>query len=310
NIIWGVGTNAVLDSLSTVTVSYSDVSGTGIYPGTGNILADPLFLNPAARDYRLLPNSPCIDAGDPAAPHDPDGTRADMGAVSFDLSYLLPVIVIQPQNYTVAEGCDATFKVVAASPLPLNYQWRRNDADILGATNDTLVVQNVKLAQNSQQYSVVVSNAAGPVTSSDAVLTVSADISAPMISAQPQSQTVAEGTNVTFTVVALKQCTGSDGLTYQWFFNATNVIAGATNSALVLTNVQPSAAGAYSVRVRDAADNGTDSDPATLTVLVKPTITVQPASQTVAPGATVTFRLQAEGTPPLHYQWRAGWVPG
>ena len=117
NIIWGVGTNAVLDSLSTVTISYSDVSGTGIYPGTGNILADPLFLNPAARDYRLLPNSPCIDAGDPAAPHDPDGTRADMGAVSFDLSYLSPVIVIQPQNYTVAEGCDATFKVVAASPL-------------------------------------------------------------------------------------------------------------------------------------------------------------------------------------------------
>jgi len=88
------------------------------------------------------------------------------------------------------------------------------------------------------------------------------------------------------------------------------VIAGATNSALVLTNVQPSAAGAYSVRVRDPAGNRTDSELATLTVLVKPVITVQPVSQTVAPAATVAFSIQAEGTPPLHYQWRAGWVPG
>jgi len=53
NIIWGVGTNAVLDSLSTVTISYSDVSGTGIYPGTNNINADPLFVDASSRDYHL-----------------------------------------------------------------------------------------------------------------------------------------------------------------------------------------------------------------------------------------------------------------
>ena len=111
-------------------------------------------------------------------------------------------------------------------------------------------------------------------------------------------------------MVASSQCGNSEGLTYQWFYNATNAIDGATNSALVLTNVQPSAAGAYSVRVRDPAGNRTDSEPALLTVLVKPIITVQPVSQTVAPGATITFSVQAEGTPPLHYQWRAGWVPG
>ena len=52
------------------------------------------------------------------------------------------------------------------------------------------------------------------------------------------------------------------------------------------------------------------SGSATLTVLVAPRITLQPVSQTVAPGATVTFSVQAEGAPPLHYQWRAGWVQG
>lgn len=34
-------------------------------------------------DYRLSPGSPCIDAGNPASPLDPDGTRADMGAIPY-----------------------------------------------------------------------------------------------------------------------------------------------------------------------------------------------------------------------------------
>src|SRR6185503_15282533 len=41
NIIWDVGTNAVLDSLSTVNISYGDVSGAGVYPGTNNLNANP-----------------------------------------------------------------------------------------------------------------------------------------------------------------------------------------------------------------------------------------------------------------------------
>jgi len=53
------------------------------YAGTGNIQVDPMFVNLAARDYRLLPFSPCIDAGNPASPLDPDGSRADLGAYPF-----------------------------------------------------------------------------------------------------------------------------------------------------------------------------------------------------------------------------------
>jgi parallel beta-helix repeat protein len=41
--------------------AFSDVQGG--YPGPGNIDADPLFVDPAAGDYRLGPGSPCIDAG-------------------------------------------------------------------------------------------------------------------------------------------------------------------------------------------------------------------------------------------------------
>jgi hypothetical protein len=46
------------------------------WPGPGNIDADPLFADPANGDYRLLPGSPCIDAGDNTAV--PEGVTTDL----------------------------------------------------------------------------------------------------------------------------------------------------------------------------------------------------------------------------------------
>ncbi len=54
-----------------------------IQAGEGSISVDPLFVDADNDDYHLTENSPCIDAGDPESPDDPDGTRADMGAFYF-----------------------------------------------------------------------------------------------------------------------------------------------------------------------------------------------------------------------------------
>ena len=85
-----------LKSGGSFTSTYSDVKG--FWPGAGNINLDPLFENPAYFDYQLTwPNypvltakSPCIDAGNPASPADPDGTITDMGAYFFDQTFLPP----------------------------------------------------------------------------------------------------------------------------------------------------------------------------------------------------------------------------
>ncbi len=53
-------------------------------PGTGEISDDPLFLDPDNDDFHLTAGSPCIDAGDPSLPQDPDGTIADMGALYYN----------------------------------------------------------------------------------------------------------------------------------------------------------------------------------------------------------------------------------
>ena len=82
-----------------------------------------------------------------------------------------PSITIQPQSVTAAIGGTATFSVTANGDPPLSYQWRRNDADLAGKTDSTLTLINVQ-ATNAGIYGVVVSNGAGSVPSSNALLRV------------------------------------------------------------------------------------------------------------------------------------------
>jgi len=58
----------------------------GFQPGPHDIQTDPLFIDRFTGEYHLLSNSPCIDAGDPSLPKDPDSTRSDIGAYFFDQS--------------------------------------------------------------------------------------------------------------------------------------------------------------------------------------------------------------------------------
>jgi parallel beta-helix repeat protein len=77
------------------------------WPGTGNIDADPLFVDPGAGDFHLQPVSPCIDAGSPNSPPDPDGTRTDMGAFYFHQA-----VLFSPHEFTFNLLLDATAEEV------------------------------------------------------------------------------------------------------------------------------------------------------------------------------------------------------
>lgn len=91
------------------TVRYCDVQGG--WPGTGNIDADPVFAGPYNKDFHLRWHSPCIDAGDPDFPLDPDGTRSDIGAYYFNQD--VPGIVeLYPDNAPIVippEGGDIIY---------------------------------------------------------------------------------------------------------------------------------------------------------------------------------------------------------
>src|SRR5262249_22134907 len=82
-----------------------------------------------------------------------------------------PFIVSQPQDQNVVVGATASFSVSAGGSPPLSYQWRFNNTDVSGATNSTLNINNAQLSDGGN-YSVMVANPLGFVTSSVAVLTV------------------------------------------------------------------------------------------------------------------------------------------
>jgi hypothetical protein len=85
---------------------------------------------------------------------------------------LAPAISTAPQNAVVFEGQPATFGVSATGTAPLAYQWRRNGADVSGATAASYTTPVTTTADNGARYSVRVANGAGSAVSAEAVLTV------------------------------------------------------------------------------------------------------------------------------------------
>ncbi|OHE89066.1 MAG: hypothetical protein A3G75_16625 [Verrucomicrobia bacterium RIFCSPLOWO2_12_FULL_64_8] len=167
-----------------------------------------------------------------------------------------PTITTQPTSQTVTAGSNASFSVAASGTPAPTYQWKKDGTDISGATSSSYSITGVQ-ASDAGNYTVVVTNIAGSATSNTATLTVNV---APAITTQPGSQTVAVGSDTSFTVVA----TGTPAPTYQWKKDGTD-ISGATSATYSITNVQTSHAGNYTVVVTNSVSSVT-SDTAVLTV--------------------------------------------
>jgi hypothetical protein len=82
-----------------------------------------------------------------------------------------PTISSQPASATVAAGSSVTFAVTATGTGTLSYQWKKDNADISGATSSSYTLNNVQTS-HAGSYTVVVSNSAGSTTSSVATLSV------------------------------------------------------------------------------------------------------------------------------------------
>jgi hypothetical protein len=116
-------------------------------------------------------------------------------------------------------------------------------------------------------------------------------ITFPVISTQPQSQTVDANTTATFSVAA-----SGTPLTYQWRFNGVP-IQGATNSTYVIQSVNLTNSGTYKVIVGGV----TVSSPASLAVNTMPKITTDLSGEVADPGATINFPVGATGGRPLTF---------
>ena len=136
---------------------------------------------------------------------------------------------------------------------PLAYQWRKDGLPLADGGNVSGARSNVLTLASAQwtdagQYTVVVTNAVGNVTSRVASLTVLGV--PPQFLTQPQSQTVLAGASMLLSVTV----TGTPPLSFQWRCNGTNLtdgnrISGARTSSLAMTNVQSQDYSFYTVVV-------------------------------------------------------------
>jgi hypothetical protein len=231
------------------------------------------------------------------------GCAGTTGSTGGSNKIVVASITASPMSQTVTAGQPATFTVTASGTAPLAYQWQRNGAAISAAGTATYTIPATTMADNGAKFAVVVSNSAGSATSAAATLTVTAAPVAPTISAAPANVTVTVGQTAAFSVTA----TGTAPLSYQWQKNSAN-IAGATSAGYTTPATSSADNGAkFDVVVSNSAGSVTSSA-ATLTVNaatpVAPSITTQPANQTVNAGQTATFNVTAAGTAPLSYQWQ------
>jgi hypothetical protein len=93
------------------------------------------------------------------------------GAAGKCFTPMPPAIYSQPTNQTVIVGQTANMTIGANGTLPLSYQWNFKDGSIAGATSSSLTLTNVQQSQ-AGSYTVVITNSAGSVTSSPAILVV------------------------------------------------------------------------------------------------------------------------------------------
>jgi hypothetical protein len=230
------------------------------------------------------------------------------GSVTSQVAMLIvqlpPFITSQPQPATTIRDQGASFSVTASGTLPISYQWRFNDANIVGATNNVLLLTNVQASQ-AGNYSVLVFNTAGSALSANVALTVQIPAT---ITQQPTNRTVTLATNGPTSTIFSVTAIGTGTLRYQWRFNGIE-ITGATNSLYLLQNIRESDQGDYSVVVTDNL-GPTVSQNARLTVLVTPVIVIGPLSQSVVQGGTVTFSVLVSGSPmPFTNEWRKASTP-
>ena len=182
-----------------------------------------------------------------------------------------PLISSQPTSQAVTNGGTATFSVAANGSQPLTYQWQLNGNNLIdtttswGSTTHGSTTTNFTIASVATNdignYTVVVANGFGTVTSTVAALNVTFELP-PQITGWPQANTitVTTGSTTNFYVTA----TGTAPLAYQWQFENTNLVddaifSGSMTTNLTLTSVTTNNTGNYQVVITNRFGSCTSS---------------------------------------------------
>ena len=190
-------------------------------------------------------------------------TAADIASPGVTTGPIPLRIVQQPTNFVVCSELNATFRVEAVGMPRPRYQWLFNGTALPGATKASLTLTNATAAAEGT-YSVSINNGLTTIFSSNAVLTINTNLSAPSVVTPPADLTVVTNRTARF---AISVC-AFPLAAYQWFSNGV-ALAGATNRTLFIRNCTLQMSGTeFCVRARNAL--GTNTHCARLYVTTTP----------------------------------------
>ena len=246
------------------------------------------------------------------------GSATMTGSAVVTINPATSVGAASPASQITTVGATINISVTSDGTAPLTCVWQKggviltnglqtSGSTILGVDTTNLQIADVQLgdaASTGQGYTCTVSGGCGsPVTSAEATLSVTSSDTPPILGSLT-NQTVVAGNNATLSVNILS---GYPIPGLQWYLSTdggatSNGIAGATNSTLVLTNVQYSQNN-YQYSVEATNDAGTAVSNMVLTVVVPVTISSQPTNQVVFNGSSASFSVTASGVPTPSFQW-------
>lgn len=210
-----------------------------------------------------------------------------------------PVITRQPENMLVPVREPFTLTVQVENAT--SFQWKRNGSNVAGASNQQTLTISKSAVGHSGEYTVVCTNEAGSVESEIAVINVlpteSPTNPLPVITVQPESQTVTEGDSFRLSVKA-------DNVTsYQWKRNRVDIEGISNKDSIYFDKMLPFREGNYTVTCTNSAGTITSHVAVIKCKLIDtpPVIKEQPTDKTVNVGDRLVINLNVAGA--REYQW-------
>ncbi|MCX6954766.1 MAG: immunoglobulin domain-containing protein [Verrucomicrobia bacterium] len=236
----------------------------------------------------------------------PAGSVISTTAVITVSPPVAPTIVRQPEDRNVDYGSSFSISVAVGGSPPFAFDWKKDGiavsgGDTAGSTPSSNYVFNAATPARNGVYTVTVTNAAGSVTSRDAIIVVAA-ATPPKITSQPSARQVTVGLGTAFYVGY--SGTSDRPFTFQWSKNGVPIV-GATSDGYVIDAVRDNDAGSYSVVISGSGGSVTSAS-ARLTVVpaVPPSVKFWPLDTAATLGQMVNFGVNdIRGSPPLAIQW-------
>ena len=214
------------------------------------------------------------------------------------------VITSQPQDRSISSGGNTTLAVDFAGE-GVSVRWYRAVAPSKQNQVGTGSSISVGPLTATTQFWANLTNSCGETATRTVTVNVTGSCSAPVVTAEPQDQTIGLGATATLTV----GFTGAN-TTVRWYQAAAPTKENEVGTGNTVT-VGPLSVGTqyWASLTNSCGEVQTRTVTVNVTECTGPAITTQPAGQQdVVPGSTVTLSVAATGTGTLHHQWYEGAV--